>query len=186
MDPSQESRLSTSGTAADATGGDPLSHYCRLAADGICLLADSIEAMAAQMREGEAAHLSPDVTGMADGLRRLSGGLRSEGAEKILRDARRLAREHPTLLIAGGIAAGLGLAQLTRASVAEAAALGDHLRSEMAEPTGRDCRTDADAADPFSGASMTSGTSEARGQEQRGRPETQPCRPRQPEGTTRP
>jgi hypothetical protein len=161
MDPSQDSRLSTSGTAADATGGDPLLRYCRLAADGIGLFADNIETMATRMREGEAAHLSTPMTGMADGLRRLSGGLRSQGAEQILRDAQRLAREHPALLIAGGIAAGLGLAQLTRASVAEAAALGDRLRSEMAEPAGRNCRTDADTADAPP-APMTPGAGESR------------------------
>ena len=154
MDPAQHSRLSTAGTAADATGGDPLLHYCRLAADRIGLFADSIEAMAAQMHESEAAHLSTHVTDMADGLRRLSGGLRSQGAEQILRDAQRLAHEHPALLIAGGIAAGLGLAQLTRASVAEAAALGDRLRSGMVEPGGSDYRMDDDAADPPPDASI--------------------------------
>lgn len=159
MDPAQDSRLSTAGTAADATGGDPLLHYCRLAADGIGLFADNIEAMAARMREGEAAHLSTPMTGMADGLRRLSGGLRSQGAEQVLRDAQRLAREHPALLIAGGIAAGLGLAQLTRASLAEAAALGD--RSEMAEPAGRNYQTDAGTADAPP-APMSPGAGESR------------------------
>lgn len=170
MDPSEDSSLSTSSTAADATAdaaslsgetveaggrpdqGDPLLHYCRLAAEGIGLFADSVEAMAAQMREGEAAQLSAHATGVADGLRRLSGGLRSQGAERILRDAQRLAREHPTLLIAGGIAAGLGLAQLTLASVAEAAAMGDRLRTGMAEPAGHEGPADADTAGPLSDA----------------------------------
>ena len=66
--------------------------------------ADSVRAAASQMREDDVAHLSRHVSDMAGSLGRMADGLREKSADEILHDVRRIARENPTLFIAGSIA----------------------------------------------------------------------------------
>jgi hypothetical protein len=171
MNPSQDDNPSAATTAVDqAKGASPprdeavepgrdeaerLPPYGRLAADALGSFAERIEAMAAGMRDGEAAHLSDPVAGMAGGLRRLSDTLRSERAGQVLRDAERMARENPMLAIAGGIALGVGLAQFTLASVAELVAQRSRATSDEADGQTGAGTTDVDAdssAEPMTSA----------------------------------
>jgi hypothetical protein len=171
MNPSQDDNPSAATTAVDPAEGacpprgeaiepgrdaaERLPPYGRLAADTLGSFAERIEAMATGMRDGEAAHLSDPVAGMAGGLRRLSDTLRSERAGQVLRDAERMARENPMLAIAGGIALGVGLAQFTLASVADLVAQRPRATSDEPDGQAGAGTTDVDAdssAEPMTSA----------------------------------
>ena len=86
------------------------------AADKVDTLADSVQAAASQLQDDDVGPLSRQIADMASGLSRLSDGLREKSADQILRDVGRLARENPTLFIAGSIALGFGITRFARAS----------------------------------------------------------------------
>lgn len=143
----------SSGTAQDAEeladrmraeGQEQVQHYRDLAADKVDTLADSVRAAADGMRDDDVAHLSRHIADMAGGLGRLSDSLREKSADEILRDVRRVARENPTLFIAGSIAIGFGITRFARASASS-----ETKRSSTAtasERSGRTRWTDADSA----------------------------------------
>lgn len=129
---------------ARAEGEEQVRHYRNVAADKVDTLADSVKAAAAGMRDDDMAQLSGHVSAMAQSLRRLSDGLREKSADQILHDVRRVARENPTLFIAGSIAIGFGIARFARASAPQGTASDDRLPSS--ERTGRTRWTGDDSA----------------------------------------
>jgi hypothetical protein len=153
---------------AGVEGREQVQHYRDMAADKVDSLADSVSAAAAEMHGEDVARLSGHVRAMADGLRRLSEGLREKSADEILHDVRRVARENPTLFVAGSIAIGFGIARFARASPPRENAHADQpVRSEHAsasrpagtgpvvpDTTGRHAGDNADtaAADNLTGA----------------------------------
>lgn len=101
---------------ASAEGQEQVQHYREAAADKVDALAGSIQAAAAELQDDDVAQLSRHVSEMAGSLSRLSEGLREKSVDQILRDVRQVARENPTLFIAGSIAIGFGIARFARAS----------------------------------------------------------------------
>lgn len=101
---------------ARTQGQEHVQQYREMAADKVDALADSVKAAASQLPDDDVAHLSQHVADMAGGLRRLSDGLREKSADEILKDVRRVARENPTLFIAGSIALGFGITRFAKAS----------------------------------------------------------------------
>ncbi|UGB36813.1 hypothetical protein [Frateuria soli] len=102
-------------------GQEQVQHYLDAAADKVDTLAATVRAAAAEMRDDDVAHLSRHVSDMAGSLGRMADGLREKSADEILHDVRRIARENPTLFIAGSIAIGFGLSRFARASAGQAA-----------------------------------------------------------------
>jgi len=103
---------------ARAEGQEHVQHYRDAAADKVDTFADSVKAAASELKDDDVAHLSGHISDMANGLGRLADGLREKSADDILRDVRRVARDNPTLFIAGSIAIGFGIARFARASSA--------------------------------------------------------------------
>ena len=115
--------------AADASGADrdvaeqlksegkeQLDQYRDVAADKLDTLADSVKAAASQLDGGDVGYLSGHIAGMADSMSQLSDGLRNKSVDQILHDVRQVARDNPTLFLAGSIALGFGLTRFARAS----------------------------------------------------------------------
>lgn len=100
---------------ASAEGQEHVQQYREAAADKVDALAGSIQAAAEELQDDDIAGLSRHVADMAGGLSRLSDGLREKSVEQILGDVRRVARENPTLFIAGSIAIGFGISRFARA-----------------------------------------------------------------------
>jgi hypothetical protein len=147
----------TAGDLADearAEGQQQVQHYRNVAADKVDTLADSVKAAASEMRDDDVAHLSGHVSAMADGLRRLSDGLREKSADEILHDVRRVARENPTLFIAGSIAIGFGIARFARAS---ASAEAEPARDDRSSGNERSRWTADDSAVPGTSARPATG-----------------------------
>ncbi|MCX7515132.1 hypothetical protein [Frateuria sp. STR12] len=143
---------------ARAEGQEQAQHYRDRAADKVDTFADSVKAAAAQMQDDDVAHLSGHISDMADGLGRMADGLREKSADEILHDVRRIARENPTLFIAGSIAVGFGITRFARAS---ASAATDRDRRPSYRATGErpgDTRwTDPDASVPGTTAQPATG-----------------------------
>jgi hypothetical protein len=100
-----------------AEGQEQVQHYRNVAADKVDTLADSIEAAAAELQgDDDVAQLSGHIADMASGLGRLADGLREKSTDQILRDVRQVARENPTLFIAGSVAIGFAITRFARAS----------------------------------------------------------------------
>jgi len=140
-----------------AEGQEQVQHYRNAAADKVDSLADSVKAAAAEMRDDDVAHLSQHVSDMASGLGRMADGLREKSADEILRDVRRIARENPTLFIAGSIAIGFGLTRFARASASSPTGRGQFSSTATSERTGNTRWTDADAAVPGTTARPATG-----------------------------
>ncbi|MGN2250412.1 hypothetical protein LQ772_09295 [Frateuria edaphi] len=140
-----------------AEGQEQVQHYRNVAADKVDTLADSVKAAAAEMRDDDVAHLSRHVSDMASGLGRMADGLREKSADEILHDVRRIARENPTLFIAGSIAIGFGLTRFARASASNGADRGRSSNLATSERTSRARWTDADAAVPGTAAHPATG-----------------------------
>ena len=138
-------------------GQEQVQHYRNAAADKVDTLADSVRAAAAQMRDDDVAHLSQHVSDMAGSLGRMADGLREKSADEILHDVRRIARENPTLFIAGSIAIGFGLTRFARASASSATDRERRSFSATSERTGTTRWTDADAAVPGTTARPATG-----------------------------
>ena len=147
---------------ARAEGQEQVQHYRDAAADKVDTLADSVKAAAAEMRDDDVAHLSQHISDMASGLGRLSDGLREKSADQILRDVRRVARENPTLFIAGSIAIGFGITRFARASAPSPADRGQAgldrpSPAATSERSGRTRWTDPDASVPGTTARPATG-----------------------------
>lgn len=140
-----------------AEGQEQVQHYRDVAADKVDTLADSVRAAAAGMREDDVAHLSHHVSDLAGSLGRMADGLREKSADEILHDVRRIARENPTLFIAGSIAIGFGLTRFARASASTASDRGRASFASASERTGESRWTDADAAVPGTTARPATG-----------------------------
>lgn len=144
---------------ARAEGQEQVQHYRDVAADKVDTLADSVKAAAEGMRGDDVAHLSRHISDMASGLGRLSDSLREKSADEILRDVRRVARDNPTLFIAGSIAIGFGITRFARAAASSAASSETERSSTAAtsERAGRTRWTDADSAVPGTTARPATG-----------------------------
>ncbi|MGN2248056.1 hypothetical protein ACFWZ3_15350 [Frateuria sp. GZRR35] len=138
-------------------GQEQVQHYRNAAADKVDTLADSVKAAAAQMSDDDVAHLSQHVSDMAGSLGRMADGLREKSADEILHDVRRIARENPTLFIAGSIAIGFGLTRFARASASNATDRERRSFPATSERTGTTRWTDADAAVPGTTARPATG-----------------------------
>ena len=140
---------------ARAEGQEQVQHYRNVAADKVDTLADSVKAAAAEMRDDDVAQLSGHVSAMAQSLHRLSDGLREKSADQILHDVRRVARENPTLFIAGSIAIGFGIVRFERASAPQETASGERLpastRAAHTRWTGDDSAVPGTTARPATG-----------------------------------
>lgn len=140
-----------------AEGQEQVQHYRNVAADKVDTLADSVRAAASEMRDDDVAHLSRHVADMAGSLGRMADGLREKSADEILHDVRRIARENPTLFIAGSIAIGFGLTRFARASASDATDREQRSFAATSERTGTTRWTDADAAVPGTTARPATG-----------------------------
>lgn len=87
----------------------------RTAAQKADALADTMRD-AADRLESEDRQLSHLVSGIASSLGELADGMRNKSADALLADLRRIARDNPTLMIAGSVAIGFGLVRFARAS----------------------------------------------------------------------
>jgi len=83
---------------------------------------------AAERLEGDDRQLSHLVSGIASSLGELADGMRNKSADELLRDVRRIARDNPTLMIAGSVAIGFGLVRFARASSHRRHDEGEHLQ----------------------------------------------------------
>lgn len=97
-------------------GKAQLNQYREQAADKVDQFAEGIDKAASQLPDDDVLHVSEHISAMAQGLGRLSDGLREKSADQILRDVGRIARENPALFIGGSIAIGFGIARFARAS----------------------------------------------------------------------
>lgn len=140
---------------ARTEGREQVQQYREEAADKVDTLADSVKAAADRMRGDDVAHLSAHITDMANGLSRMADGLREKSADEILRDVRRIARENPTLFIAGSIAIGFGITRFARASASGQADRDQPSRLATGERTRW---TDADSAVPGTTARPAEGS----------------------------
>jgi hypothetical protein len=136
-------------------GREQVQHYRDAAADKLDTLASSVEAAAAELQDEDVAHLSGHISDMASSLGRLSDGLREKSADQILHDVRRVARENPTLFIAGSVAIGFGIARFARASASGGTLRGG--QSPSNEPSTRTRWTDPDASVPGTTARPATG-----------------------------
>lgn len=99
-----------------AKGKSQLDGYRESAADEIEKVAHSAEAAARELEGQDTLGLSGYVSDMAQGMVRLSDNLRGKSVDELFRDVNRLARDNPTLFIAGSIALGFGLTRFAKAS----------------------------------------------------------------------
>lgn len=97
-------------------GKAQVQQYREAAADKVDQVADTIDKAASQLPDDDVLHVSQHISAMADGLGRLSDGLREKSADQILHDIGRIARQNPALFIGGSIAIGFGIARFARAS----------------------------------------------------------------------
>ena len=79
-------------------------------------LADSARAASERLRGSELDPLSGYIERMADGMQRLSGGLRERSGDELVHELGRLAREHPAMFLSGGVALGMGLSRFAKAA----------------------------------------------------------------------
>ena len=91
-----------------AQGKSQLDGYRETAADEIEKVAHSAEAAARELEGQDTLGLSGYVSDMAQGMVRLSDNLRGKSVDELFQDVNRLARDNPTLFIAGSIALGFG------------------------------------------------------------------------------
>lgn len=101
---------------AKQQGKDQADHYRDVAAGKVESVADSIKAAASELDDDDMGQLSQQITRLADGMTKLSRGLREKSADEILRDVGNLSRKNPALFVAGGIAIGFGLTRLMKAT----------------------------------------------------------------------
>ena len=99
-----------------AKGKSQLDGYRETAADEIEKVAHSAEAAARELEGEDTLGLSGYVSDMAQGMVRLADNLRGKSVDELFQDVNRLARDNPTLFIAGSVALGFGLTRFAKAS----------------------------------------------------------------------
>lgn len=162
-----------SGASQDVTeqlkseGKEQLDQYRDVAADKLDTLADSVKAAASQLQGDDVGHLSGHIAEMADSMSQLSDGLRNKSVDEILHDVRQVARDNPTLFLAGSIALGFGLTRFARASAPADDRSGNDKRSSASSGDGQQ-RT---SGRPSTSASLRGDADRAASQQDR-RPST--------------
>lgn len=86
------------------------------AAEGIESLAHAARVAASDLRQHDQDALSHYVAEMATSVTSLAEGLRKKSVDELIHDAKNIARNNPTLFIAGSIAIGLGIARFAKAT----------------------------------------------------------------------
>ena len=94
-------------------------HYREVAADKVDRVADSIKAAASELGQDDMGQLSQQITRLAEGMTKLSHGLREKSGDEILRDVGNLSRKNPALFVVGGLAIGFGLTRLMKATASD-------------------------------------------------------------------
>lgn len=89
------------------------SHY---AADEMEDLSHAAQAAAQALNEDHHQKLSSYVNEIAGYVGSMATNLRHKSADDLMNDAKHLARENPTLFIAGGLALGLGISRLAKSA----------------------------------------------------------------------
>ncbi|VEF10836.1 Uncharacterised protein [Pseudomonas fluorescens] len=102
---------------ADAQFGQ----YRDTAADQIEALAQGAKSFVSQLEDTDTLGMSDYLADMAESMTGLAGSLRGKSAEQLLHDAADLARNNPTLFIAGSVAIGFGLSRFLKAGTSAAA-----------------------------------------------------------------
>lgn len=86
-------------------------------ADSIERIADGVREAASQLEQDESVgNLSQHFARLADGMTRVASGLREKSGDDLVREVGRLARENPTVFVAGSVALGFALTRFGRAS----------------------------------------------------------------------
>ncbi|MDI3356733.1 hypothetical protein MO767_20625 [Pseudomonas sp. UYIF39] len=99
--------------------------YRDKAADQIEALAKGAKSVVSELESKDALGMSDYLAEMAESMSGLAGNLRGKSAEQLLHDGADLARNNPTLFIAGSIALGFGLSRFLKAGSAPAATFTD-------------------------------------------------------------
>lgn len=86
-------------------------------ADSLERLADDVREAASELENDQSVgNLSQHFVRLADGMARVASGLREKSGDDLVREVGRLARENPTVFVAGAVALGFGLTRFGRAS----------------------------------------------------------------------
>jgi hypothetical protein len=96
---------------ADAQFGQ----YRDTAADQIDALARGAKSAMSELEDNDTLGLSHYLADMADRMTGLASTLRNKSAEQLLHEGSRLARDNPTLFLAGSVAVGFGLSRFLKA-----------------------------------------------------------------------
>lgn len=100
-----------------SSGKEKVERYRGAAAGKVDSLTESARAAASGLDdEGLEGQLSHQLDNLAKGMGTLSSALRDKSADEILRDVRRIAREHPALFLTGSVALGIAASRFVGAS----------------------------------------------------------------------
>jgi hypothetical protein len=119
-------------------------------------LADVADAVAESLKEHQQEGLAGYARGMSDGLSSLASHLQRRSIDDLVHDARKLARNNPSMFLLGSIAVGFGLARFLKAS--EPSSLGDDRQPQMNRQAGEPSKVDPSNRDVHD--TQRSGTSE--------------------------
>lgn len=86
------------------------------AADELDKIAHAARAAASELEGQQDEGLSNYVSEMAQSIGTLANSLREKSLDELVQDAKQIARNNPTLFLAGSIAVGLGLSRFAKAS----------------------------------------------------------------------
>jgi hypothetical protein len=86
------------------------------AADELDKIAHAARAAASDLEEQQDDGLSNYVAEMASGIGSLADSLREKNMDDLIQEAKRIARNNPTLFLAGSVAIGFGLSRFAKAS----------------------------------------------------------------------
>lgn len=86
------------------------------AADELDKIAQAARAAASELEDRQDEGLSNYVSDMARSIGSLANSLREKSMDDLVQDAKQMARNNPTLFLAGSIAIGLGLSRFAKAS----------------------------------------------------------------------
>lgn len=93
------------------------------AAGNVDQIADSIDAAASELNDGQVGHLSGYIHEIADKLGGFSRELREKSGDEMIRQVSRLAKENPALFLTSSVVAGFALTRFARASRPDASKL---------------------------------------------------------------
>jgi hypothetical protein len=113
-------RIREAGKAGAAAAGDAararLDQGRRTASDAASGTARALDEAASSLSAQDHESLARVTSSLAEQLSRFASSLEQRNIDELSREARRVAREHPGLFIAGGAALGLALGRFFRAS----------------------------------------------------------------------